>query len=121
MVQSQSRIAPGIAEGMQVGRAEHLAAGLAASLRGAGTGAMRSLWEELSRIEVPTLFLAGEEDRKFQAIAAEMAQRIPNARSEAIPEAGHSAHLEAPEAFGSLFAKFLSLVDGERGPYTGLS
>jgi 2-succinyl-6-hydroxy-2,4-cyclohexadiene-1-carboxylate synthase len=121
MVQSQSRIAPGIAEGMQVGRAEHLAAGLAASLRGAGTGAMRSLWEELSRIEVPTLFLTGEEDRKFQAIAEDMARRIPLARSEAILEAGHCAHLEAPAAFGSLFADFLSLVDGERGPYTGPS
>jgi 2-succinyl-6-hydroxy-2,4-cyclohexadiene-1-carboxylate synthase len=121
MVQSQSRIAPKLAEGMQVGRAEHLAAGLAASLRGAGTGAMRSLWEELPRIEVPTLFLAGEEDRKFHGIAEDMALRIPQARSEAIPEAGHCAHLEAPATFGRLFAEFLSLVDGERGPYTGPS
>ena len=121
MVQSQGRIAPGIAERMKVGRAEHLAGGLAASLRGAGTGAMHSVWEGLSGIQVPTLLLAGGEDRKFQAIAEDMAQRIPQARSEAIPEAGHCAHLEAPATFGRLFAEFLSLVDGERGPYTGPS
>ena len=121
MVQSQARIAPGIAERMQVGRAEHLAAGLAANLRGVGTGAMHSVWEELPRIQVPTLLLAGEEDRKFRAISEDMAGRVPQARSATIPGAGHCAHLEAPAPFGRLFREFLSLVDGERGLYTGPS
>jgi 2-succinyl-6-hydroxy-2,4-cyclohexadiene-1-carboxylate synthase len=121
MVQSQGRIAPGIAERMQKGRTEHLASGLAASLRGAGTGAMDSLWEELPRIQVPTLLLAGEEDRKFLDIAQEMVHRIPLARTATIPGAGHCAHLEAPAAFGRMLTEFLSFVDGERGPYTGPS
>jgi len=119
MVQSQSRIAPGIAERMQAGRAEHRSDGLAASLRGAGTGAMPPVWEALPRIQVPTLLLAGEEDLKFRDIADQMARAIPLARTAVIPGVGHCAHLEAPETFEIMFGEFLSLVDGELGPYTG--
>ena len=37
---------------------------LAACLRGMGTGAQPSFWESLPQVTVPTLLLAGEEDRK---------------------------------------------------------
>ena len=40
------------------------------------------------------LLLAGAEDAKYAAIAAEMAAAMPTARAELVPDAGHAAHLE---------------------------
>lgn len=54
----------------------------------------------LSRILVPTLVVAGEQDTLIPPeVSRDMAERIPGARFEAIPEAGHLPPLEAPEAF----------------------
>ncbi len=72
---------------------------LAACLRGMGTGAQPSFWDSLPQIRVPTLLLAGEEDRKFTAIAQQMAERIPGAVLRLVPRAGHAIHLENPFAW----------------------
>ena len=71
---------------------------MAACLRGLGTGAQPSFWEDLPGIEVPTLLLAGEEDQKFSSIAQRMAEGMPLAQLRLIPKAGHSIHLENPFA-----------------------
>ncbi len=71
-------------------------AGLARALRGLGTGALPPAWERLGELTMPALFLAGERDRKFAAIAREMAGAVRDARTEIVPGAGHAAHLEAP-------------------------
>lgn len=79
-------------------RAERLrgsARGYAASLRGMGQGAQPSFWERLGELAVPVLLVAGAEDEKYVAIARAMAERIPEARVEIIPGAGHAVHLEA--------------------------
>ncbi len=83
--------------------------GLAASLRSCGTGQQRSLWDRMARLEMPVLALAGAHDLKFAAIAADMVAAInaprtaarPSGRAELalVPQAGHTAHLEAPRAF----------------------
>jgi 2-succinyl-6-hydroxy-2,4-cyclohexadiene-1-carboxylate synthase len=78
-------------------RRRNTAAGLAASLRLAGTGAQRSRWDELSTIRCPVLLLAGAEDHKFAAIAKRMGERIPQAEVALVPGAGHAAHLERPD------------------------
>lgn len=75
-------------------------AGLAAALRGLGTGALPSLWDRLGELAVPVTLLAGERDGKFTAVAREMQARIPDARLEIVPGAGHAAHLEVPEPVG---------------------
>jgi 2-succinyl-6-hydroxy-2,4-cyclohexadiene-1-carboxylate synthase len=72
---------------------------LAACLRGNGTGAQPSFWEDLESIQIPTLLLAGEEDKKFTDIARKMAEKIVAAELRLIPRAGHSIHLENPFAF----------------------
>ena len=72
--------------------------GLASSLRLAGTGTQTPLWERLSDIEQPTLLLVGERDTKFTAIAQRMQAALPHARVQVIADAGHSVHLEQPEA-----------------------
>lgn len=77
-------------------RRRNTAAGLAASLRLAGTGVQQPRWEELGSIRCPVLLLAGEHDHKFASIAERMAALIPQAELALVPDAGHAAHLEQP-------------------------
>ena len=87
-------------------RLENTVAGLAASLRLAGTGAQESLWNRLPELEMPVLAVAGERDEIFRARAEAMVAAIgANAEAAVVPGAGHAAHSEAPEAFA-----------GRRGP-----
>jgi 2-succinyl-6-hydroxy-2,4-cyclohexadiene-1-carboxylate synthase len=79
-------------------RRRNTAAGLAASLRGTGTGTQEPLWDRLAEIGAPTLVLAGERDTKFRALAARLAAGIPGATFAVVPGAGHTAHLEQPAA-----------------------
>jgi 2-succinyl-6-hydroxy-2,4-cyclohexadiene-1-carboxylate synthase len=72
--------------------------GLAAALRGLGTGALPSLWERLGELMMPVTLLAGARDTKFTALACEMARLIPCAEVKIVPDAGHAVHLERPDA-----------------------
>jgi 2-succinyl-6-hydroxy-2,4-cyclohexadiene-1-carboxylate synthase len=81
--------------------------GLANSLRGMGQGAQPPFRDHLREVQIPVLLLAGEEDIKFRALAAEMADALPDSRCALIPEAGHAAHFERPEAFNELVLAFL--------------
>jgi 2-succinyl-6-hydroxy-2,4-cyclohexadiene-1-carboxylate synthase len=78
-------------------RLRNSAAGLAAALRGLGTGAMEPLWDRLGELAVPVSLVVGERDEKFRAIAERMAAHLPDARLVVVPGAGHAAHLESPE------------------------
>lgn len=73
--------------------------GLANSLRGVGTGVQPELYSRLPDLHLPILLLAGALDYKFCAIAQEMAVNLPQAQLRIIPNAGHTIHLEQPEAF----------------------
>lgn len=81
--------------------------GLANSLRGMGTGRQPSLWDQLFTITAPTLLLAGELDQKFKVIANQMATYLPHATVTIVPEAGHTIHLEHPQAFQEHVLTFL--------------
>ncbi len=62
---------------------------------------------QLPRIRCPVLVLVGEHDAVTPPDEArEMARRIPNARVEVLPRAGHLSNLEAPEAFSAALAEF---------------
>lgn len=81
-------------------RRMNTAAGLASSLRLAGTAAMEPLWSRLGELAMPVLLVTGERDTKFTAIAERMADRIgPAATVAVLPGAGHTAHLENVDAF----------------------
>ena len=73
-------------------------AGLAAALRGAGTGAMSPLWDRLGELTMPALVLAGERDAKFTALAERLSAAIPDAELALIPGAGHALPRTAPAA-----------------------
>ena len=89
-------------------RRRNTAAGLAHSLRTGGTGSQRSLWDELHRITIPVLVLAGSLDTKFTAIGREMVERLPNATFAAIEGAGHAAHGERPLEVADTIATWLN-------------
>ncbi len=82
-------------------------AGLAASLRLAGQGAMEPLFDRLQTIAVPTLVIAGELDAIGRPRAERVAAEIPGARLAVVDGAGHTPHDERPEAFRRLVTTFL--------------
>lgn len=62
----------------------------------------------LKTIQVPVLVIAGEEDQIAPAAGMrEMADTIPRARFVLIPEAGHVAPLEQPDAVNTAIGEFL--------------
>jgi 2-succinyl-6-hydroxy-2,4-cyclohexadiene-1-carboxylate synthase len=73
-------------------------AGLAAALRGLGTGVMPPLWDRLGELAIPVTLVVGERDGKFRAVAERMAPSIRDCRVEVVPDAGHAVHLERPDA-----------------------
>jgi 2-succinyl-6-hydroxy-2,4-cyclohexadiene-1-carboxylate synthase len=89
-------------------RLTNTAAGLASSLRGAGTGTQDNLWPRLGQLTMPVLIVAGAADGKYAAIAERMATAMPHAQLALIPAAGHAAHLEQPAAFVGLVLRFLA-------------
>lgn len=105
---SQARLPADVRDAIRAGRLANDPIGLAGSLRGMGTGAQPPLHEQLADITIPTLVLAGEEDERYVAIGTELARAMPDAQFEAIPTAGHAAHLENPAGCARVLAGFLS-------------
>ncbi|HEX5147245.1 MAG TPA: 2-succinyl-6-hydroxy-2,4-cyclohexadiene-1-carboxylate synthase [Conexibacter sp.] len=93
---------PEVAAAADAMRREQSPAGLAAALRGLGTGALEPLWERLPGLTVPVGLIVGERDAKFRAVAERMAAALPDARVHVVPDAGHAVQLEAPEAVAHL-------------------
>lgn len=85
------------------------AAGLAASLRLAGTGTQEPLWSAIGALEMPVLVVAGERDPTYLAHAHRMIGSIgENAALAVVAGAGHACHLERPDAFLEAVGPFLS-------------
>jgi 2-succinyl-6-hydroxy-2,4-cyclohexadiene-1-carboxylate synthase len=83
------------------------AAGMANSLRCAGTGTQRWLGPELVSLAVPTLAVAGRLDEKFSLEATAIAEDAPRAAANFVAAAHHAAHLERPEASATLVQDFI--------------
>lgn len=86
------------------------AAGLAASLRHAGTGTMDPpLWPDLHRITATTLVCAGSDDARFVALGRRLAAGIGDRASvHTLAGCGHTAHLQAPDRFADLVVELLT-------------
>ena len=82
--------------------------GLAHSLRGMGAGAVEPIGCRLSELSMPCVLIAGSDDAKFAAIAQQMAAVMPRATVCCIPNAGHAAHLEAPDATAAAVIRCVS-------------
>jgi 2-succinyl-6-hydroxy-2,4-cyclohexadiene-1-carboxylate synthase len=91
-------------------RATNTAAGLASSLRLAGTGTQEPTWHRLGALAMPVLVLAGALDTKFVALGERLAAGIgANATFATVPDAGHAAHAERPATFLAIVRAWLAL------------
>jgi 2-succinyl-6-hydroxy-2,4-cyclohexadiene-1-carboxylate synthase len=97
-------------------RRRNTAAGLAGSLRLAGTGTQEPLWERLPGLAMPVLVIAGASDEKFAAIGERMAAALPDATFVTVDGAGHAAHLERPDATADAVARWMRDVDERAQP-----
>jgi len=70
--------------------------GLAAALRGLGTGSMQPLWSRLPELSMPVTFVAGERDTKFTAIGERVADAARDCRLVVLRGGGHRLPLEDP-------------------------
>ena len=71
---------PDVLAAVHADRLRNEPAGLARALRGLGTGALPSLWDRLGEVSMPVALVVGERDKKFTAIAAQMASALPMPR-----------------------------------------
>lgn len=78
-------------------------------------GAQESLWEELPTIRIPVLWVVGERDEKFRAIAERAVALLPQAELAVIPAAGHRVPWDQPEEFVERVKGFLREC-GEESP-----
>jgi pimeloyl-ACP methyl ester carboxylesterase len=77
-----------------------------------GLGARADSQTTLAQIRVPTLVICGVEDVLTPPSEAEAMHRaIPGSRLELIPEAGHLANIENPEAFNRALVRFLQEIE----------
>jgi pimeloyl-ACP methyl ester carboxylesterase len=94
--------------GEEVRMSRHRSAqGLAHAARGMLKQFDSSVIDSMPGISVPTLVLIGERDTPFIAATDFMAAKIPGATKVVIPDAGHAANIDQPEAFNAAVATFL--------------
>jgi 3-oxoadipate enol-lactonase len=66
--------------------------------------------EQLRRLALPVLVIVGEEDRPFLGASRRLADAIPGAILEVVPDAGHSPQFENPEAWWGALQRFLKEI-----------
>lgn len=88
-------------------RLRNSVAGLAGSLRAAGTGSQPSYWGVLPQLTVPTLLLTGALDGRYCSIARKMKSANPGLATRQVEAAGHCVHLEQPLRFQREVLDFL--------------
>jgi 2-succinyl-6-hydroxy-2,4-cyclohexadiene-1-carboxylate synthase len=89
-------------------RQRNSAAGLASSLRLAGTGTQEPLWDRVTRLSPALLALAGADDTRFAAHALRLAHTAPHGTAALIPGGGHAAHLAQPDVAARLVGHWLA-------------
>jgi pimeloyl-ACP methyl ester carboxylesterase len=83
------------------------AAGLAHSARGMLAQVDSRVIDHLPEIDVPTLIMVGEKDEPYHDASRYMQSKIPGAKLEIIPDAGHAANMDQAEAFNRVLLEFL--------------
>ena len=96
---------PEVAADARRDRLRNTAEGLAASLRGMGTGSMVPVWDRLGELTMPATVVVGERDAKFRALGERLAASLPDAELVVVPGAGHAVHLEAPGAVADVLTR----------------
>lgn len=92
----------------ETGGAQHRSAeGLARAARGMLAQRDARVIDSLPGVAVPTLVLVGGDDEPYLGASDYMASKIPGARKVVVPDAGHAANIDQPEAFNRAVLEFL--------------
>lgn len=96
---------------------EHSSIGSALTMRGVQRArpSLYDLRDELARLTVPTLLVAGDEDEGCLDTDLMLKRTIPAAGLVVLPRTGHTVNLEEPALFNALVGDFLQSV--ERGAW----
>ena len=76
------------------------------------TGPAESVIDDLPNIKAPSLVIVGEEDAAFSRAAEVMEARLPRARLQKVPDAGHIVNIEAESVFNRAVIEFLAQLSG---------
>jgi pimeloyl-ACP methyl ester carboxylesterase len=95
---------------------EHSARGSANTMLGyqARRPSLYDLVEDMSRIDVPALIVAGDEDDGSLEASLLMKRAIPTAALAVLPKSGHMLNLEEPARFNLLVEDFFHQVESGR-------
>src|SRR5262249_45342701 len=74
------------------------------------------LVNDMKRLTVPTLILAGDEDWPCLLPGILMKEHIPSAALALMPNCGHTINLEDPDEFNRIVGAFISKADCGRWP-----
>ncbi len=98
--------------------AEHSALGSANTQAGVQKGrpSLYDLTDELGRMTVPTLIVAGDEDWPCLTPSLMLKRVIPSAALAMLPNTGHALSVEEPDAYNRLLDDFLAQVESGRWP-----
>ena len=89
------------------------AEGLARAARGMLTQRDASVIDSLPTIAVPAIVVVGANDTPFLVASDYMAAKIPGAVKVVIPDAGHAANIDQPEAFNTAILSFLASLPAQ--------
>ena len=114
-VQYQGKDPRGFAEYLRQ-LSEHSAPGSANTMLGyqGRRASLYDLTEDMKRIAVPTLILAGDEEEPCLEACLLMKRCIATAGLAVLPRSGHGINLEEPALFNSLLEDFLHQVEAGR-------
>ena len=88
---------PGVDRLARTDQARNRPDGVAAALRGIGTGEMQPLWGRLNELSMPATIVVGDRDVKFHALGRQMDELLPQATL-VMAQGGHVLPLENPLA-----------------------
>lgn len=71
-------------------------------------GAQEPLWDRLSEVRVPVLWVCGERDAKFRALAERAVPLLAKGTLAIIPDSGHRVPWENPAGFQTSVSDWLS-------------
>ena len=114
-VQFQAKDSRGFAEFLRL-LGEHSALGSANTQMGyqARRPSLYSLVQDMARIDVPALIIAGDEDDSTLEASLLMKRAISTAGLVVLPKTGHVINLEEPALFNQLLEDFLHQVEAGR-------
>jgi pimeloyl-ACP methyl ester carboxylesterase len=97
---------------------EHSALGSANTLLGtqARRPSLYDLVDDMKRLDVPTLVMAGDEEEPCLEVSLLMKRCIPGAGLALFPKSGHAINLEEPALFNRLLEDFLHRAELGKWP-----